>query len=111
MPEGITVSANGIVEALSKFMKVFKQKRVVIAAGDWFPSLKAPVHTAAIVIDKMVARRLPYSPDRTPATVFSSPGSRESGLASLIQNTFKKEWEGAVGRRTSLRLPTAVSAL
>jgi histone-lysine N-methyltransferase SETMAR len=78
MPKGTTVNAKYIVEALGKFLKVFKQKRLEMAVGDWcFHEDNAPVHTAAMVTDWMAARQFkviehpPYSPDLAPAD-FSS---------------------------------------
>jgi hypothetical protein len=52
VPKGSTVTASYIVEALGKFLKVFRQKRPEMATGDWwFHWDNAPVHTAAIVKD------------------------------------------------------------
>jgi hypothetical protein len=36
MPRGTTVNANYIVDASGKFLKIFKQKRLEMAAGDWW---------------------------------------------------------------------------
>jgi hypothetical protein len=49
---GTTVNAKYIVEALGNFMKIFKKKKPIMAAGDWFLHWdNAQVHTAAIVTD------------------------------------------------------------
>jgi histone-lysine N-methyltransferase SETMAR len=103
VPKGSTVTASYIVEALGKFLKVFKQKRPEMAAGDWwFHWDNAPVHTAAIVKDWMAARQFkviehpPYSPDLAPADFFLFPKvKRELAGLTLTKETFKKEWEGA----------------
>jgi hypothetical protein len=67
---GATVNANYIVDALGKFLKVFKQKRLLMVAGGlWFYLDNAPVHTAAMVTDWMAARQIwvfqhqPHLPD------------------------------------------------
>jgi hypothetical protein len=36
MPGGTTVNAMYIVEVLGNFMKIFKSKRPIMAAGEWF---------------------------------------------------------------------------
>jgi histone-lysine N-methyltransferase SETMAR len=79
VPKGSTVTASYIVEALGKFLKVFRQKRPEIAAGDWwFHWDNAPVHTAAMVKDWMAARQFkviehpPNSPDLAPPPFSSS---------------------------------------
>ncbi len=36
VPRGTTVNAKYIVEALGNFIKIFKKKRPILAAGDWF---------------------------------------------------------------------------
>lgn len=104
VPRGTTVNANYIVEALGRFMKIFKEKRPITAAGDWFLHWdNAPVHTAAVVQDWLAARGVqvidhpPYSPDLAPADFFLFPKVK-SVLAgkTLTAQTFKKEWEGAV---------------
>jgi hypothetical protein len=52
VPRGTTVNAKYILDARGKFMKVFKQKRPKMVAGDWwFHWDKVPVHTAAMVMD------------------------------------------------------------
>jgi histone-lysine N-methyltransferase SETMAR len=103
VPKGTTVNANYIVEALGKFLKVFRQKRPEIAAGDWwFHWDNAPVHTAAMVKDWMAARQFkvikhpPYSPDLAPIDFFLFPKvKRELAGLTITKETFKKEWEGA----------------
>jgi hypothetical protein len=40
-------------------MKIFKKKRPITAAGDWFLHWdNAPVHTSAVVTDWLEARRI-----------------------------------------------------
>ncbi len=95
--------ASYIVEALGKFLKVFRQKRAEMVAGDWwFHWDNAPLHTAAMVKDWMAARQFkviehpPYSPDLAPADFFLFPKvKRELAGLTLTKETFKKEWEGA----------------
>jgi histone-lysine N-methyltransferase SETMAR len=74
VPKGQTVNANYIVEALSRFLAVFKKKRLNMVAGEWFFHWdNALVYTTAVVKDWMAAKdfRLiehpPYSPDLAPA--------------------------------------------
>jgi histone-lysine N-methyltransferase SETMAR len=103
VPKGSTVNANYIVEALGKFLKVFRQKRPEMAAGDWwFHWDNAAVHTAAMVKDWMVARQFkviehpPYSPELAPADFFLFPKvKRELAGLTFTKEIFKKEWEGA----------------
>ena len=109
VPRGTTVNANYILEVLGKFMKIFKQKRPITAAGEWFFHWdNAPVHTAAVVTDWLAARHIqvlehpPYSPDLAPADFFLFPRvKRELAGLTLTQQTFKKEWEGAVRSLTA----------
>ncbi len=97
------MTASYIVEALGNFLKVFRQKRPEMAAGDWwFHWDNTPVHTAAMVKDWMAARQfkvvehLPYSPDLALANFFLFPKvKRELAGLTLTKETFKKEWEGA----------------
>jgi hypothetical protein len=50
------LNASYIVDAVGKFLKVFKQKRPAMVAGDWwFHWDNVPVHTAAVVTDCMAA--------------------------------------------------------
>ena len=59
MPRGTMVNTNYIVEALGKFIQIFKQKRTITAAGEGFFLLNnAPVHTAAVATDCMAARHI-----------------------------------------------------
>jgi hypothetical protein len=104
MPRRTTVNANYIVEALGKFLKVFKQKRPEMVAGDWwFQWDNTPVHTAAMVKDWMAARQfkvikhLPYSPDLAPAKFFLFPKvKRELAGLTLTQGDLQ---EGVGGGR------------
>ncbi len=74
------MNATYTVESLSNFMKIFKKKSPIMAAGDWFLHWdNAPVHTAAIVTDWLVARcvqlleHLPHSSELAPPTSSFSP--------------------------------------
>jgi hypothetical protein len=59
-PRGTTVNANYIVEALSKFKKIFRKKRPIITEGQcFFHWDNAPVHTTAVV------HRIGCPPDRS----------------------------------------------
>ncbi len=59
VPMGTTVNANYIMEALGKFLKVFRQMRPETVAGDWwFHWDNLPVHTTAMVKDWMAARQV-----------------------------------------------------
>ncbi len=108
VPRGTTVNANYIVEALGTFLKILRKKRPQMVTGDWlFHWDNAPVHTAAKVTDFMAARgiklieHLPYSPDLAPADYFLFPRiKRELAGLTMIQDTIKKSWEGAVKSRT-----------
>jgi histone-lysine N-methyltransferase SETMAR len=103
VPKGSTVTTNYIVEALGNFLKVFRQKRPEMAAGNWwFHWDNTPVHTTAMVKDWIAARQFkviehpPYSPDLAPANFFLFPKvKRELASLTLTKETFKKEWEGA----------------
>jgi histone-lysine N-methyltransferase SETMAR len=103
-PRGTTVNANYIVEALGKFMKVFRKKRPIMAEGQWFFHWdNALVHTATVVRDWLAARQVqmidhpPYSPDLAPADFFLFPKLKMqlAGL-TLTQDTFKNTWEGVI---------------
>ena len=56
--QGDHVSANNFVEALGRFMKTFKQKRPIKAAGEWVLHFDiAPVLTAADMTKLSAARQ------------------------------------------------------
>jgi histone-lysine N-methyltransferase SETMAR len=81
VPRGTTVTARYIVDALGKFLKIFKKKRPVMAATDWWLHWdNAPVHTATMVTDWMAARQIQLIQRRPirltwpPRTFSSSPG-------------------------------------
>jgi histone-lysine N-methyltransferase SETMAR len=103
MPRGTTVNAKYIMKALGNFMKIFKKKRPIMAAGDWFLHWdNALVHTAAIAMDWLAAKRVQllehplYSPDLAPADFFLFPKvKKELAGLTLTRETFKKKWEGA----------------
>jgi [histone H3]-lysine36 N-dimethyltransferase SETMAR len=104
VPRGTTVNANYILDALGRFMKIFKQKRPITAQQDWFLHWdNAPVHSAAVVQDWLAARGVqvlqhpPYSPDLAPADFFLFPKLKNHLAGKTITaQSFKKEWEGAV---------------
>ena len=105
VPKGQTVNADYIIEALSKFLKTFKQKRPELASGEWFFHWdNAPVHTAAAVQEWIAARdfqmidHLPYLPDLAPADFFLFRKIKQelAGL-TLTPDTFKKSWRGLSG--------------
>ncbi len=113
---GNTVNANYIKDALSKFMKVFKQNRPVIAAGGWwFHWDNAPVHTAAAVIDLMVARQIqviqhhpaPYFPDLALATSSWLPGWGSWPASPSPRRPSRMNGRGLweLSRRPALQLP------
>jgi hypothetical protein len=77
-PKGKTVDASYIWTALTRFLKVFRQERPVMVVQDWWLHWEyAPVHTAATVVDFLVAKGVktvphpPYSP-ASPKPTFSS---------------------------------------
>ncbi len=50
VPRGKTVNAMSIIEALTRFLRVLKEKRLAMAAENWWLHWdNAPVHTAAMV--------------------------------------------------------------
>jgi hypothetical protein len=51
--QGTTVNTNYIMDVQGKFLKVFKQKRLVMAARDWWFRDNVPMHTPAMVTDWM----------------------------------------------------------
>ncbi len=97
------VNANYIVEALKRFLVVFKKKQPNMAAREWFFHWdNAFVHTATIVKDWMAAtdfrliEHLPYLPDLAPADFFLVPiNKRQLAGKTLTQETFKSMWGGA----------------
>jgi histone-lysine N-methyltransferase SETMAR len=104
MPRGRTVTAADIIEALTSFLRVLKEKRLMMTAGNWwFHWDNMPVHTAALVTNLMTARRFqimehpPYLPDLAPADFVLFPSvKRELADKTLTKETLKKEWEGVV---------------
>jgi hypothetical protein len=59
IPRGTMVNASYIVEALGKFMKIFRKKRLLMAKGQWFFHWEdnAPVHTTAVDQDWLASER------------------------------------------------------
>jgi histone-lysine N-methyltransferase SETMAR len=108
---GSTVNAAYIVKVLDIFMRHFKKKRPVMAEQSWFFLWdNAPVYTAAIVQDWLVAhdvqvlRHPPYSPDLAPADFFLFRRVKEE-LAGVC--TLKKEWEGVMRSISAEEFATA----
>jgi hypothetical protein len=99
VPRGRTVNAAYIIEALTRFLKVLKVKRLTMTAGTWwFHWDNAPVHTAAVVTNWMAARQFqiiehpPYLPDLALADFFLFPSvKRELASKTLTEETLKKE--------------------
>jgi hypothetical protein len=98
-----------------RFLKTFKQKRLVMVSGKWWFHLdNAPLHTATVVINWTMARQfqvfqhLPYPPDLAPADFFLlSRVKRELAGYTLTQKTFKKEWEGPMRNLLAADFATA----
>jgi histone-lysine N-methyltransferase SETMAR len=115
VPRGTTVNGNYIVEALGTFMKILRKKRPQMVAGDWlFHWDNAPVHTATKVTERLAARDIkliehpPYSLDLAPADYFLFPRiKRQLAGLTLTQDSFKKEWEGAVRSITAAEFAEA----
>ncbi len=115
VPRGSTVNATYIVKVLDVFMRHFMKKRPVMAGQPWFFRWdNAPVHTAAIVQDWLVAhdvqvlRHLPYSPDLAPADFFFFRCVKEElAGVTLDQSTLKKEWEGVMRSISAEEFATA----
>jgi len=103
VPMGTMVNANYIMDALGKFLKIYKQKRPKVASLEqFFHWDNAPVHTAAVLKDWMAVKQFQviehplYSPDLAPADFFLFPEiKKQLAGKSLTQQSFKKEWEGA----------------
>jgi histone-lysine N-methyltransferase SETMAR len=97
VPKGETDNASYIRTALARFLKVFRQKQLIMAAQDWWLYWdNAPVHTAATVADFLAAKGMkivphpPYSPDLTPADFFLFRKVKaELAGQTLTQETFK----------------------
>jgi histone-lysine N-methyltransferase SETMAR len=115
VPRGSTVNAAYIVKVLDVFMRHFKKKRPVMAEQPWFFHWdNAPVHTAAIVQDWLVAhdvqvlRHPPYSPDLAPADFFLFRRVKEelAGI-TLDHSSLKKEWEGVTRSISAEEFATA----
>jgi [histone H3]-lysine36 N-dimethyltransferase SETMAR len=104
VPKGDSVNSQYIIEALSRFLKIFKQKRPNTASQDWFLHWdNAPAHTAAVVQDFLAAKAIrtiahpPYSPDLAPADFFLFPRvKKELAGVSLAQDNFRCGWMRAV---------------
>ncbi len=73
----------------------------MMTGNRWFHRDNAPVHTSAVVTNRMAARRFqiiehrPYLPALVPADFFLFPSvTRELVGKTLTQETLKKEREG-----------------
>ncbi len=86
VPKGQMVNVNCVVEALRKFLAVFKKKRPNMAAGEWFRWMVAK--------DFRLIKRPPYLPDLAPADLFPN-FKRQLAGKTLTYETFKSLWEGA----------------
>ena len=93
------VNTNFIVEALGRFMKIFKQKRPVMQK--WFSTrAKALVETqlwggGLTAKGIQMIGHLLYSLDLSPTGFFLFPMvNKELAGLSLAQETFKNSWEG-----------------
>jgi hypothetical protein len=63
MPWGTAVNASCIMDALDWLIKFLKQKKLVMPGTDWwFHWDNAPVHTAAVVTNWVVARQIKGDP-------------------------------------------------
>jgi len=115
VPRGQTVNATYIIEALYKFLKVFRKKRPILASQDWFLHWdNSPVHTAAAVQAYLAAKSIqliahpPYSPDLAPADFFLFPKVKlELAGISMTKDTFKSTWERAIKSLTKDDFATA----
>jgi hypothetical protein len=77
VPKGETVNATYIRTALTRFLKVFRQKRPIMAEQEWWLHWdSAPVHTTATVTDFLASKGVktvphpPYLLDLAPADFF-----------------------------------------
>jgi hypothetical protein len=101
---GKTDNAAYIIEVLTCFLRVLKEKIPATSAGNWwFYWDNAPVHTATMVTNLMVARwsqviqYLPYSPDLVLADFFLFLRlKRELDSKTLIQEALRKEWDRSI---------------
>ena len=102
---GKIVNADYIIDALGRFLKVFKARRPEKAAGDWILHWdNAPVHTAARTRAFMEEKKIqtlghpPYSPDLAPADFYLFPTVKAALAGDSIQgNSIKTAWERVVG--------------
>ncbi len=100
IPYGETVNAEYVKKALVRFLKVFREKRLI---KDWFLLWEVPVHTAASVQNYLVAKGFqmichpPCSLDLALADFFLFPRVKPElvGL-SLTQESFQKSWVGVI---------------
>jgi hypothetical protein len=115
IPRGRMANAHYITEDLTSFLRVFKQKRPAMAAGDWWFHWDNPtMHTATMGTNWRAARQfkiikhLPYSLNLAPADFFLIPRVKgELTSITFSQETLKKEREGAM---TTLLLEHFVTA-
>ena len=104
VPRGKTVNAAFILESLRRFLKACKAKCPEIASGEWFLHWdNAPVHTSKSVRDFLTRNNIqllnhpPYSSDLAPSDYFLFPKlKRELAGITMMQEEFKKKWEGVL---------------
>jgi histone-lysine N-methyltransferase SETMAR len=102
VPKSETVNASYIRTALTRFLKIFREKRPIMTAQDWWLHWdNTPVHTATTVVDFLAAKGVkmvphpPYSPDLTPVEFFLFPKVKAKLAGqTLTQETFKNSCEG-----------------
>ncbi len=104
-----------IIEALARFLMVFKQKRLPIARRDWWvPWENSTMHTLVMATNWMAAWQFKiiqhtlYSLDLALADFFLLPKvKREPAGLTLTQETLKKERERAVRTLSAVDLALA----
>jgi [histone H3]-lysine36 N-dimethyltransferase SETMAR len=104
VPRGDTVNADYVIKVLRAFLKILKEKRPELRAGEWyFHWDNAPSHSAKAVKDFLAQKYIqmidhpPYSPDLAPADFFLFPKIKnELAGISISQESFKRAWEGVV---------------
>ena len=102
MPRRTRVSANCIMEALGRFMKVFKKNRPVMSnTSVFFYWYSAPVYTAAVVqywtaaMGLKMIRHPSYSPELAPAGFFLISDCKEgAGTPYTNAHHLQKELGG-----------------
>ena len=104
MPREQTINATYIRKALGKFMKIFRQKRFIMASEDWFLHwCNVATHSATILQIFLFANYMQviaHSPDVSylMSAYFFLLSKVKSELASIsmAQDAFKSTWEGTI---------------